>query len=113
MDVEQVKTELRKEVRALALAESLKGYALVCCMEDITESEMLEILSLRVIRMTEPALATVRQRTGYDFKKATPDVLWVLAEEAHRVMELVQGKDMALLGAVKDFLTMDSTGTAN
>ena len=113
MDVEQVKAELRKEVRALALEKALSGYALVCCVEDIPEDEMLALLSQRVIRMTEPALATVRQRTGYDFKKATPDVLWVLAEEAHRVMELVQGKDIALLSTATDFLEMDATRTRN
>jgi len=113
MDVEQVKTELRKEFRALALEKVLSGYALVCCVEDIPEDEMLAMLSQRVIPMTEPALATVRQRTGYDFKKATPDVLLVLAEEVYRVVELVQGRDMDQLRTVTDLLTMDASSTRN
>jgi hypothetical protein len=57
MNVEEVKAELRKEVRALELEKKLGGYALVCCMNDIPEDEMLNALSLRVIKMTDPALA--------------------------------------------------------
>ena len=109
--VEQVKTELRKEVRALALEKALSGFVAICCVEDIPEDEMLTMLSHRVIRMAEPALATVMQR--YALKKATPDVLFVFAEEVHRVMELVTGKDIALLGTATAFLKMDATGTPN
>jgi hypothetical protein len=113
MNVEQVKAELRKEVRALALEKVLNGYALVCCMEDIPEDEMLEMLSHRVIRMMEPAMQKIRERHGSEFSGTRSEILHLLAEEGYRVIEIVRGKDTALLETVREFETLEASGNVN
>jgi hypothetical protein len=93
MNTEHVKAELRKEVRALQLDKKLNGHALMYWLVGVPEDDTTQALARRVIRMTDPALAIVSERTGYSFKGASADVLRVLAEEAYRVIELVQEQD--------------------
>jgi hypothetical protein len=108
-NVETVKAEIRKEVRALNLEKELNGYMLMHWIEGVPEDDTMHVLSYRVIRMTYPALTAVTQRTGYSFKGASLDVLTVLGEEAYRVIELIREQDernlqtvveAGLLGAV-------------
>jgi hypothetical protein len=108
MNIEQIKAEFRKEVRALQLDKKLNGYMLVHWIEGVPEDDTLHVLSCRVIRMTEPALAIVSERTGYSFKSASMDVLRVLAEEAYRVIQLVQGQDEQNLQRVINAGIMES-----
>jgi hypothetical protein len=113
MNIEQVKSELRQEVRALQLERKLSGYALHCCLEDIPEDEMREMLIHRVIRMTDPALAVVSERTGYSFKDATQDMLWVLAEECHRIVERIEDGDVKNLAQAVETNNALTSGPAN
>ena len=43
---------------------ALSGYVTVCCMEDVPEEEMREILFTRVLSMVEPALQRAEERSG-------------------------------------------------
>jgi hypothetical protein len=113
MNIEQVKDEVRKEVRALQLEKKLNGYALRCCLEDMPEDEMREMLIHRVIRMADPALTVVSERTGYSFKDATRDMLWVLAEEAHRIVEHIEEADTKTLAQAVEVANVLTTGPAN
>ena len=113
MNIENVKAELRREVRALELEKKLSGYALVSCMRDIPEDEMRENLIQRVIRMADPALAIVSKRTGYNFKGSSHEVLWVLAEEAHRIVENIEGKDTKMLRQAIETTNRLLNGPAN
>jgi hypothetical protein len=105
MDIEQVKSELRKEVRALKLDEKLKGYMVVMSLEDVPEEDARQALTYRVIRMTDPALKAVSERTGYAFRGASEDVLRVLAEEAHRVIEQIERVDANMLGQAVELVS--------
>ena len=99
--------QLRNEVRAMGIEKALSGYAMVCCCEDIPESEMQEMLTARVLRTVTERLT----RGCYDWNNT--ELLWVLAEEAHRIVESVKGNDMANLGKAVEFVEMTESDRPN
>jgi hypothetical protein len=109
MNIEHVKAELRQEVRALRLEKKLNGYMLLHWIEGVPEDDTVHVLAHRILRMTDPALAIVSERTGYSFKGASVDVLRVLAEEAYRVIQLVQRQDEQNLQRVTNAGILEST----
>jgi hypothetical protein len=108
-NIEQVKSELRKEVRALKIEEKLNGYMLVHWIDGIAADDTMQLLIPRVLRMAEPALVAVSQRTGYSFRGASLDVLTVLGEEAHRVIQLMHEQDERNLQTVVEAGLLTST----
>jgi hypothetical protein len=71
------------------------------------------MLTNRVIRMTDPALTVVSKRTGYNFKDASRDVLWVLAEEAHRIVEHIEDANSQTLAQAVEVTNELTSGPAN
>jgi hypothetical protein len=99
-------TQLREEIRAIGVEKALSGYVMVCCLEDIPDEEMQEMLTGRVLRTITEQLT---RRYDWDNK----ELLWVLAEEAHRIVEALQGRDAGMLGQAMEFLTLTETGRPN
>jgi hypothetical protein len=102
----EITESLRQAIRAMNVEQGLSGYATVCCLEDIPEEEMREMLMGRVLRTVTNNLPA-----GYDWKNQ--DLLWVLAEEVHAVIEKVLAYDMAKLGRAVEFAEMTETGRPN
>jgi hypothetical protein len=98
--------QLRKEIRAIGVEKALSGYEMVCCLEDIPDEETQEMLTGRVLRTI-----TERLTRRYDWDNI--ELLWVLAEEAHRIVEALQGRDAAMLGKAMEFVTMATSGRPN
>jgi hypothetical protein len=97
---------LREEIRSLGVEKALSGYVATCCMEDIAQDEMQEMLTGRVLR-------TVMERLKGQYDWDNTDLLFVLAEESYRIVQTLEGRDMAKLGKAMEFVTMATTDRPN
>ena len=99
---------LSEEIRALRIEKSLSGYVMACCMEDVPEEEMRELLFARVLSMTGQALEKAEKRSGVVLSETGSEHLHVIAEEVSRVAALCIGQDIGTLGTTKSFMEMEA-----
>lgn len=97
---------LREEIRSLGVERVLSGYVTTCCLEDIPQDEMQEMLTGRVLR-------TITERLTEQYDWDNTNLLWVLAEESHRIMQPLESTDMDKPSKTVEFVTMATTGRPN
>jgi hypothetical protein len=68
---------------------------------DVPVEEMRELLFVRDLRMTRPALQKAEERSGVILSETGSDHLHVITEEVSRVAELCITQNMGTMGTAK------------
>jgi hypothetical protein len=110
--VQGVEQVLREEIRALEIEKALLGYVMACCLEDVPDTEMRELLFARVLSMISPALRKTEERCGVILVDSRTDFLHVIAEEVNRIAERCIACDIGMMSAGAAFIEMGA-GSVN